>query len=233
MGEAGCGKTFLLRLVARLVGAFQLQEKQVHAGTSIADIANAVAEAENDAARLEDPDKFCMVFFDELNTCPHLPLFKRLLVDRVHPVTGKRVHKQVRFVAACNPWRSADKTIVSVGFESPVSADDKLAGLAYRVHPLPESLFGFLSSFGQLDKETERTYVERMSAQDPLVLDASNEQLQVSQLTKSMQELASNCVATIHGYFRDVLGISVSLRDPSRFLKLWGFIRWEGEQRSR
>ena len=71
----------------------------------------------------------------QVNTCPHQPLFKKILIDRINPRSGIAIHNGLRFVAACNPWRRASRgTVVSVGFESPVSADDRLAGLAYRVH---------------------------------------------------------------------------------------------------
>ena len=236
MGEAGCGKTFLLRLASLLMGAGGPLELPVHAGTRLDDVAEIVDTAERHVAVLErqpahSRPPFVIVFFDELNTCGHLPVFKRLFIDRIHPTEGRKVHRLVRFVGACNPWRKADASVVSVGFESPVLSGDRLAGLAYRVHPLPESLFGHLSSFGQLDAETEHAYVERMAQQAPVVLNADNEQLPVPVLQPHIIQLAARCIAVAHDHLRNVLGVSVSLRDPHRFLRLWGFTRWELQQR--
>ena len=236
MGEAGCGKTFLLRLASLLMGAGPPLELPVHAGTKLENVAEIVDAAERHVAVLErqpahSRPPFVIVFFDELNTCGHLPVFKRLFIDRIHPAEGRKVHHLVRFVGACNPWRKADASVVSVGFESPVLSGDRLAGLAYRVSPLPESLFGHLSSFGQLDAETEHAYVERMAQQAPVVLNADNEQLPVPDLQPHVIKLAARCIAAAHDHLRNALGVSVSLRDPHRFLRLWGFTRWELQQR--
>ena len=170
-------------------------------------------------------------FWDELNTCPHQPLFKKILVDRINPRSGRAIHKALRFVAACNPWRRAKQgTVVSVGFESPVSSNDRLAGLAYRVHPLPESLFAHLSSFGQLDSETETKYVREMASQDPLLLNPDDQLLRTPPVSGEMCDHVPSYVKILHEFFRK-LGSCVSLRDANRLFKLWGFIRWEMDQR--
>ena len=173
-------------------------------------------------------------FWDELNTCPHQPLFKQILVDRINPSTNLPTHHGLRFVAACNPWRRASQgSMVSVGFESPTSEQDRLAGLAYRVHPLPESLFSHLSSFGQLDADTEADYVREMASQPPQLLDPDDQPLPAPPLSKKMCDHVATYVQIIHQFFREQLGSCVSLRDPNRLLKLWGFIRWEMEQRQK
>ena len=113
MGEAGCGKTFLVRLAAKFMG-IEIMEESVHAGTTVDDIARAIDKAEVKAQELENQNKqrdspFVLLFFDELNTCSHLPIFKRLLIDRLHPQRQDSVHPHLRFVGACNPWRTAGK----------------------------------------------------------------------------------------------------------------------------
>eukprot|EP00435_Cladocopium_sp_Y103_P059228 s32_g21.t1 len=238
MGEAGCGKTVLLRLTARLLGAGKLDEQQVHAGTTEAQILDALDAAEHRAREQQESRKdgsveqMVVQFWDELNTCPWQPLFKKILVDRINPRSGRAIHSGLRFVAACNPWRRACKgTMVSVGFESPVSADDRLAGLAYRVHPIPESLFGCLSSFGQLDSETEAEYVREMASQSPQLLNPDNCLLPVPAVSEDLGKHVASYVSVLHQYFR-TLGSCVSLRDPTRLLRLWGFIRWEMAERS-
>ena len=229
----------LLRLTTRLLGASELDEQQVHAGTTEADILEALSRAEELARKKEESKKdggtehMVVQFWDELNTCPHQPLFKQILVDRVNPSTNQPIHKGLRFVAACNPWRRASQgSVVCAGFESPVAQDDRLAGLAYRVHPLPESLFTHLSSFGQLDLDTEQQYVKEMASQHPQLLNPDDQWLIPDPLTKSMCDHAARYVCIIHKFFRD-FGSCVSLRDPNRLLKLWGFIRWELKQREK
>ena len=229
----------LLRLTAQLLGAGTLDEQQVHAGTTEAEILDALDAAETRAKEQQEGPKdgsreqMVVQFWDEVNTCPHQPLFKKILVDRINPRSGRAIHSGLRFVAACNPWRRASRgTVVSVGFESPVSADDRLAGLAYRVHPLPESLFGCLSSFGQLDSETEEQYVQEMASQPPQLFNPDDQLLQVPRVRDEISEHVGLCVLVVHQFFRN-LGSCVSLRDPSRLFKLWGFIRWEMTEREK
>ena len=120
---------------------------------------------------------------------------------------------------------------MSAGFDSPPAAEDRLAGLAYRVHPLPESMFGHLSSFGQLDSETEAQYVEKMAAQSSSVLDADDRPLKPPATTERSCKIVARCVQVVHAFYRERLALTASLRDPARLLRLWAFIRWEWQQR--
>ena len=228
-----CFPKVLLRLMAQLLGAGKLNEHSVHAGTSVEEIFAVLNDAEAMAQTMAQTGKHHMViqFWDELNTCPHQPLFKQIIVDRVNPSTGRSIHKSVRFVAACNPWRYAPSQAMSAGFESPPIAEDRLAGLAYRVHPLPESLFGHLSSFGQLDSATEAQYVEKMAERSPSVLDADDQQLKPPETSGRICHIVARCVQVVHAFFRERLTLTASLRDPNRLLRLWAFIRWEWQKR--
>ena len=227
----------LLRLTTRLLGAEALDEQQVHAGTTEKQILDALDAAEERARVRQEGKKdgskeqIVVQFWDEVNTSPHQPLFKQILVDRINPRTGQPIHSSLRFVAACNPWRLASQaSVVSVGFESPVSKHDRLAGLAYRVHPLPESLFVHLSSFGQLTSHAEVEYVKEMASQQPQLLDPDDCQLNVPPLSTEMCSHVAGICHVLHDFFRE-LGSCVSLRDPMRLLRIWGFIRWEMNQR--
>ena len=44
-----------------------------------------------------------ILFFDEANTTDHVDLIKEIMCD--HTLYGRRIHKDVRVVAACNPYR--------------------------------------------------------------------------------------------------------------------------------
>ena len=64
-----------------------------------------------------------------------------------------------------------------------------------------------------------------------LLLDPDNKLLVVPELPEAMQRVGSKCVKITHEFLRETCGMSVSLRDPSRLLKMWGFIRWEFSMR--
>ena len=44
-----------------------------------------------------------VLFFDEANTTDFVDLIKEIMCD--HTIHGRKIHKDVRVVAACNPYR--------------------------------------------------------------------------------------------------------------------------------
>ena len=44
-----------------------------------------------------------ILFFDEANTTDHIDLIKEIMCD--HTLHGRKIHEDVRVVAACNPYR--------------------------------------------------------------------------------------------------------------------------------
>ena len=44
-----------------------------------------------------------VLFFDEANTTDHVDLIKEIMCD--HTLYGRKIHKDVQVVAACNPYR--------------------------------------------------------------------------------------------------------------------------------
>ena len=44
-----------------------------------------------------------ILFFDEANTIEAVDLIKEIMCD--HTIHGRRIHEDVRVVAACNPYR--------------------------------------------------------------------------------------------------------------------------------
>ena len=44
-----------------------------------------------------------ILFFDEANTTDHVDLIKEIMCD--HTLYGRKIHEDVRVVAACNPYR--------------------------------------------------------------------------------------------------------------------------------
>ena len=62
------------------------------------------AETEKSTELFLDGTKLgTILFFDEANTTDHIDLIKEIMCD--HTLYGRRIHKDVRVVAACNPYR--------------------------------------------------------------------------------------------------------------------------------
>lgn len=87
---------------------------QVHGGTTRHDIEKAVKNAEEIAVNnrkirtQSDGDRSAPVFgtvlfFDEANTSENVNLIKEIMCDGT--VLGKKIDKDLRVVAACNPYR--------------------------------------------------------------------------------------------------------------------------------
>ena len=118
-----------------------------------------------------------ILFFDEVNTCNSMALFKEIVCDGT--MQGRMLPQAVKVIAACNPYRLRsggalhemddrvglvfqhddglnDVENVGTGIKDPLSE------LVYRVHPLPESMVDHLFDFGALSEETERLYIKAM-----------------------------------------------------------------------
>ena len=78
---------------------------QVHGGVTNDVIKAAVNEARALAKRNEDFDKnvHTVLFFDEVNTTESLELIKEVMCDR--RLNGKPIVENIKFAAACNPYR--------------------------------------------------------------------------------------------------------------------------------
>jgi phage replication-related protein YjqB (UPF0714/DUF867 family) len=128
MGETGCGKTRLIRFMCDL--ASQTSEMRnmlilkVHGGTTERDIVEFVSTAEKQAKlnRVQGV-KQTVVFFDEANATDAIGLIKEVMCD--HCLYGKPVTEELKFIAACNPYKRHSDDMI-----------EKLenAGLGFYVH---------------------------------------------------------------------------------------------------
>ena len=130
MGETGCGKTRLIRfmcdMVARSAGGgiecvanmlimkvveaalvcylyLAMSSLKVHGGTTEENVIKKVEEAEKLAEENSTTGIDTILFFDEANTTEAIGLIKEVMCDR--RVNGREVNKNVKFIAACNPYR--------------------------------------------------------------------------------------------------------------------------------
>lgn len=81
-----------------LTRAFSLQ---IHGGTSKDDVVEQVEAAEKLAKINKGVDT--VLFFDEANTSDAICLIKEVMCDRC--VNGRPIVNDVKFIAACNPYR--------------------------------------------------------------------------------------------------------------------------------
>lgn len=158
MGETGCGKTSLIRHLARLLDA-DFKCLNIHAGTSEDQIHDFIESCKAPG----NTPRQTWAFLDEINTCDHLGMIADLLCHR--QLGGRPLPHGLVLLAACNPYRRkievADAGVALTLANS--SQRRKHADLVYSVHELPEIIFEYLWDFGELGPEEERSYIEAMS----------------------------------------------------------------------
>ena len=81
----------------------ELNILQVHGGTTENDIIQAVNRAQAHAGQNSLHNLNTVLFFDEANTTDAIGLVKEIMCD--HRMNGKPISKDVKFIAACNPYR--------------------------------------------------------------------------------------------------------------------------------
>ncbi|CAG8542187.1 4803_t:CDS:2, partial [Acaulospora colombiana] len=109
-GEAGCGKTSLIRYLSMIMEV-NFSALNLHAGIHENDIINFMEEVKGLAQKGET-----WVFFDEINTCDHIGMLGSLISHRL--LNGKLIHPNIRIFAACNPYRLRTKAQSSVGLSA-------------------------------------------------------------------------------------------------------------------
>ena len=132
MGETGCGKTRLIRymcdlarqglernnmLILKVCESFRAinlvdSMVQVHGGTTESDIAGFIKRAELESEKNKLSNMDTVVFFDEANTTDAIGLIKEIMCDR--RINGKPVSQDLKFIAACNPYRKWVHSIILV-----------------------------------------------------------------------------------------------------------------------
>ncbi|XP_038133385.1 E3 ubiquitin-protein ligase rnf213-alpha isoform X1 [Cyprinodon tularosa] len=179
MGETGCGKTRLIKFLCELrrsgVATENMKLVKVHGGTTSEMIYSKVKEAEVIASiNKQDYGFDSVLFFDEANTTEAISSIKEVLCDKT--VKGEHLtpHSGLQIIAACNPYRKHTDDMIqrleSAGLGYRVRAeetDEKLGSiplrqLVYRVQALPPSMIPLVWDFGQLNDQTEKTYIQQI-----------------------------------------------------------------------
>lgn len=159
MGETGCGKTSLVRYLAKTCDV-PLHVLNFHAGVAETEIINFVEDIKKKALSPERGKQPVWVFLDEINTCDYLGTINEIMCHRT--IRGKPVPSNLVFIAACNPYRLRPEGKILTSGLSEKTSTDEYSRLVYRVHPLPETMIDYVWDYGSVSPEDERAYIARM-----------------------------------------------------------------------
>jgi len=202
MGETGCGKTSLVRYLARTCDV-PFYVFNFHAGVTEQALVDFVLEMEKEAESGEE----VWVFLDEINTCEYLGIINEVICH--HSIKGNPLMPNLIFIAACNPYRLRPPGKISTAGLSGKTITDEYARLVYRVHPLPETMIDFVWDYGSLGKKDELAYIARM----------------VQGITGNPNNLLVDLLCISQEYIREIDNspYCVSLRDVHRCIVL---VKW-------
>lgn len=206
MGETGCGKTSLIRFLSKIC-QIDFEILSIHAGVTEEVILRRIDECDKKAKK--NFGRGVWLFLDEINTCDHLGLISDVICH--HQCKGKQLAPNLNILAACNPYRlRSDKSILTTGLQGKIKTDH-LSKLVYRVLPLPETMIDFVWDYGSLQKQDEKSYIERM-VQDVFT-------------RKKFVELFVSLLIMSQQFVKDEEGSDccVSLRDVERCRRL---VKW-------
>eukprot|EP01041_Mallomonas_annulata_P014057 gene14057-29925_t len=201
MGEAGCGKTSLIRFAADVSEA-DLFVMAIHAGVSRQDIARKLIARIKSQTILK---KSLWIFLDEINTCNELGFINSIICQR--RIGGFSIPSLVSFFAACNPFkkRKSGEVLDTIGLCS--SKLNNSDGLVYRVNPLPQTMLDFIWDFGSLSETDERLYIYQMLNNIKGKFPNKN----------NILDLYTTLISASQGFIRNIFGMSaVSMRDVRR-----------------
>ena len=139
------------------------------------------------------PDLTLLVFFDEVNTSSCLGLFKEMFMDGT--LHGKSLPKNIFFTAAINPSVKEKPNILQVHRRD------------YLVHQLPQALENLKVSYGILDRETLKNYIQQkiatftVSANDNGQRQMPLEQYAQDTLTQSILNAQDFCETRLGMFF--------------------------------
>ena len=94
------------------------------------------------------------VFFDEINTCDSVGLFREMVCDR--SMNGRPLPRNVKIIAALNPYRLKPKcgrTAVGIAHKNVEQDLADAQGVAFRdlvyvVHPVPRTMLEYIWDYG-------------------------------------------------------------------------------------
>lgn len=216
MGETGCGKTSLIKMLANLIG-IQLLILNIHAGISDKDIINFI---ESKVLPVFENNQTTWVFLDEINTCNSLGLISEILCKRTY--LGKKFPENICFICACNPYRLFTNIITDdIGLKMSAEYKNSSSSLAYKVNPLPFSLLNYVFDFGSLLEQDEKNYIESMIEKFFKEEKIDTKRADILEIIRFLKEIIFSSQTFIRNQNSEIS--SVSLRDVRRFII---FFKW-------
>ena len=203
MGDTGCGKTALIIKLNQLLnnGENKVEIINIHPGITDKFLCDKMKEKDEIAKKKKDEELW--IFFDELNTCLSLSLLTEIFINRTY--NGNSFSDNIRLIGACNPYRKRSKNSEKFGLSM---SDDNDNELVYLVEPLPQSLLYYVFSFGSIDENDEKKYIE--SIIEPIF----------SPEEQHLHKITTEAISKCHIYLREKYDPSVvSLREIARFTK--------------
>ena len=163
LGETGCGKTSLIEALYLFIkDRYELIKFNIHSGINYLDISkffeeNKLYDSEVDINANHKDEKNIILFLDEINTTNSLNLLCDIFVK--HSFLGKKLKKNLFFIAACNPYRLMLSDTKEIGYIN--KKMHRIRNLAYTVNPLPLCLINYVFDFGNVKEEDEEKYIRK------------------------------------------------------------------------
>ena len=222
LGETGCGKTSLIKLLAKLKNV-NLKILNIHSGITENDIIKFMNEVFKEINQKSFVNYW--IFFDEINTCNSMGLIMEIMIN--HSIKGKIFdcnNNNIFFMAACNPFRPKSKISIHSALElydENENSDKKR--FIYTVYPMPISLLNYVFYFGALSIDDEKLYINSIVE----AIKKPDNVNHVSIINKDNPALKPivNSISACHCFIRDKFGdnSSVSLRELGRFSILFQY----------
>ena len=184
MGETGCGKTFLIRMISQIYSKKKVKKgseeekvkkeilkiKNIHAGITEEDIIkfmkeNVIEEAKklDEINKKNNENEKIWVFFEHFNTSTCMEIITEIICNKT--MKGEKLPESIIYFAACNPYKRKTGKALNINFGLVFKKDFKNKDLVYNVLPLIHSLINFIYDFGYLQKEDEKSYIKSIVKQ--------------------------------------------------------------------
>ena len=200
---------------------------RIHAGVTSEKIIKRMRIYSEEAHLCHVENRRLWVFFDEFNTTPNIGLIKEITCERT--LLGKPLPSNMVFLGACNPQRRKRESRVSdnqIGIKKDLYEMQRLkdsagVSLLYTVVPIPETMLEYVWDYGYLDDDIETKYIHTML----------NTCIQLGEDANWFKHVVT-AISRSQKFFREFEDVSsVSLRDVSRFCRLYNWFRKSIRQR--
>ena len=151
------------------------------------------------------------VFLDEINTCNSLSLITEIMLK--NSCKGEKIGQNVKFIAACNPYRLYEKETDIIGLYNEAKHIKRI--LVYNVNPLPIPLLNFVFDFLTPNEKDIKRYISNILTQilNNIIKDKNN--------LGKIKEVAEKAIFDTQEFIKNNFEISsVSLREIRR----WGIL---------